>query len=307
MTTSHALTVAARAFLPLAVAVIMFCLGLELRPADFRRQFARPLGLAALAACELAVLPIITFALAKALALGPDLTAGLMLISACPPSAPVGLLARLSKADVAGALTLTALTAPVAAATVPLALRLVHYLPSEGLQLHLMLLRASLGITAIVTVPVALGLAVRALFPEATRRLQPAAIRVAVVVFLVGLVLAIAAVFDLIPTSFLQAGLAAALTNGVGIVAAYAIASLRWQEPADRVGFVLVSTTRQFTVASFVALTVCRDPKLLVPAVAYCLIMWAGAAACVIYTRFRATSTRQPSAPTNADGALRSA
>jgi BASS family bile acid:Na+ symporter len=308
VTTPHALTVAAQVFMPVAVGVIMFCLGLELRPADFSRQFARPVGLAASVACQLAVLPIAAFFVATALSLDPILTAGLMLVSACPPSAPVGLLARLSKGDVAGALTLTALAAPVAAATVPPALRLAHYLPPEGARLHFLLLRAAIGITVIVTVPVASGVVLRAVFPDRARRVQPAAIRVAVAVFLVGLVLAIAAVWTVIPSSFLHAGVAAALVNGLGIVAAYALSALRWGEPAPRVGFVLASTTRQFTVASFVALTVCRDGRLLVPAVAYCLIMWAGAAACVVYTRLRDPARRQPStAAAGADASLRSA
>jgi BASS family bile acid:Na+ symporter len=295
------LNTASRVVLPLAVAVIMFCLGLGLRRADFARMLRRPRLLAVALPCQLALLPLAAWAVGLALALDPSVRVGLLLIAACPISVPANVLARVARADVAAAVTLTALTAPAAAVTIPIILRVRGYGPSRGGSPGSgTLWLASLTLMALVTLPVLLGLTLREAALVLTRRLEPRAIRVAVVMFVLGLAVAIAASWKNIPQSFSSAGVAAILLNVVGLVAAGGAARLAHLPPTERVVLELGCTTRQFTVAAFVALNLCQDPKLLVPAIAYCLIMWVPALGSVLIARGRAPAAEASCPPDQA-------
>jgi BASS family bile acid:Na+ symporter len=126
----------------------------------------------------------------------------------------------------------------------------------------------------VVAIPVGLGIFVRARAPAATRRYQRATSLVATVAFVVGLTLAVAAVWDRIPEAFRRSGGVALMLNLLGLGLTYAAAHLAGLAPDQRVVLALGAATRQFAVAAFVALTLCRDATLLLPAIAYCLIMW---------------------------------
>jgi predicted Na+-dependent transporter len=131
-------------------------------------------------------------------------------------------------------------------------------------------------------------MSVRARAPARTARIERWSLRVAVAAFGVGLFVAVASCRREIPGSFRSAGLAAAALNAIAIAASYAVARLLRVTAADRMVLTLGSTTRQFAVAAFVALTLCRDERLLPPAIAYCLLMWI-APLCAL-TRNRAES-----------------
>ena len=71
--------------LPIALAVIMVSLGLELTLADFRRIAVYPRGVAIGLANLVVVAPLLAFAIAEAFALEPILAIGLVLLA--PPRA----------------------------------------------------------------------------------------------------------------------------------------------------------------------------------------------------------------------------
>jgi BASS family bile acid:Na+ symporter len=295
------LNAAARVVVPCAVAVIMFCLGLGLTAGDFARTFRRPRLLAAALPCQLILFPLVALAVARALSLSPPLAAGLVLIACCPISVPANLLARLAGGNVAASIALTTLAAPVSAITIPLALRLTGYWADSAVS-HPQLWRISLSVALLVASPVILGMAIRAFAPAAANRAEPAALRAAVVAFAVGLVLAVASCRREIPGSLRSAGLAAAALNVIGVAFTYAVARLLRVEPAgDRIVLTLGSTTRQFAVAAFVALTLCRDQRLLPPAIAYCLLMWLAPLAALTFARPAATQSAVPPATPEPD------
>ena len=57
--------------LPVALAVIMFGLGLDLTPDDFRRVVRHPRAVTVALACQVLVLPLVAFALVSAWDLDP--------------------------------------------------------------------------------------------------------------------------------------------------------------------------------------------------------------------------------------------
>ena len=106
--------------LPLALAFIMFYLGLTLRVNDFRLVLQRPRALLAGLAGQLLMVPLLGWLVAWTSGLDPVMAVGLMVLAACPGGVSSGLLTHLARGDVALSISLTAITSIAAMLTLPL-------------------------------------------------------------------------------------------------------------------------------------------------------------------------------------------
>ena len=75
-------------FLPIALAIIMAGLGLELRPQDFKRVAKHPKAVFLALFCQLVILVSIAFVICKLLALPPLLAVGVMLLASTTIAMP---------------------------------------------------------------------------------------------------------------------------------------------------------------------------------------------------------------------------
>ena len=149
--------------LPLALALVMFALGLSLPIGDFARVGRQPKAVVIALVLQLLVLRAVCFGLVLAFDLPPLLAVGLLLLAASPGGTTANLFSHLFRGDVALNITLTAVNSVVAAFSLPLVvgLALEHFDPSgleDGVGLQL---GKVLQVFAIVLVPVALGMLVR--------------------------------------------------------------------------------------------------------------------------------------------------
>ena len=80
--------------LPLALAFIMFVLGLGLTVSDFLRVVKQPRDFFVGAFSQIILLPIIGFILVKIWSLSPELAIGVMIIAAAPGGVTSNLLGR---------------------------------------------------------------------------------------------------------------------------------------------------------------------------------------------------------------------
>ncbi|MFF8564609.1 bile acid:sodium symporter family protein [Streptomyces albidoflavus] len=153
----------ATVFLPLALAVIMFGLGLSLTTDDFRRVRRHPRAVVVAMFCQLLLLPVVCFGLVVALDLSPLLAAGMMLLAASPGGTTANLFSHLFGGDVALNVTLTAVNAVLAIVTLPVItnLSLRYFEPDIGQDSLGLQFGKVLQVFALVLVPVVIGLAVR--------------------------------------------------------------------------------------------------------------------------------------------------
>lgn len=105
--------------LPLALAVIMFGLGLSLSVDDFTRIARQPRTVAIALACQLLVLPAIAFGLVLLFDLPPTLAVGMLLLASSPGGTTANLLSHLFGGDVALNVSLTAVNSIIAVVTAP--------------------------------------------------------------------------------------------------------------------------------------------------------------------------------------------
>lgn len=201
--------------------VVMFGMGITLTPADFARATRRPALLGLGAALQFGAMPLIAFVVARILGLDSQLTAGLVLVGACPGGTASNVICYLARADVALSITLTAVSTCVAVVATPL---LTELYVGRAVEVDVPGMIAS--IFRIVIVPVALGVAVNVWLGArlgALKRVFPL-VSVAAICVIIAIVLALS--HERLGELTGAVVLAVALHNALGLAVGYSVPAL---------------------------------------------------------------------------------
>ena len=145
--------------LPLALAFIMFVLGLGLTGSDFLRVIKKPLDFCVGAFSQIILLPVIAFVLVKIWPIAPELAIGVMIIAAAPGGVTSNLLTSFAKGDVALSISLTAIISLLSVITVPaIVLMSVIFIKNSAVDINISLTKMAISMFLIVTVPVIIGI-----------------------------------------------------------------------------------------------------------------------------------------------------
>ncbi len=262
--------------MPLALGVIMLGLGLSLTLGDFRRVVVYPRAVFAGLLCQMVLLPLVCYGVARGFGLPPELAVGLMLLSASPGGATANLFSHLAKGDVALNITLTATNSVLSLFTLPLIvnLSLAAFMGTER-SLPLQLDKV-IQVFAIVLIPVGIGMLVKAKRPDASARLERP-VKIASAIFL--LLVIVAAVLkerSHLVDFFRQVGLAALVFNiasmGVGYCVPLLIRLPRRQATAIGMEIGIHNGTLAIAVASSPILL--NNTTMAIPPAIYSLIMF---------------------------------
>ncbi len=262
--------------LPVALGIIMLGLGLSLTVDDFKRVVKYPKAVGIGLACQMLILPVACFSLAKAFALSPMLAVGLMLLSASPGGATANLFSHLAKGDVALNITLTAINSVLSMVTLPLIvnLSLEHFMASDQ-TLPLQFTKV-ISVIAVVLIPVGIGMIIRAKQPTFANTLDKP-VRIISAVFLLILIIAsLVRERANVETYFRAVGLAALSFNLVSMSVGYFVPRLFRVEPRQATAIGLEIGIHNGTLAIAIA----TSPQLLnngtmaFPAAVYSLIMF---------------------------------
>ena len=157
--------------LPIALAIIMFGLGLGLTVDDFRRVGRHPKAVAVALGCQLVLLPAICFGIVVLLDLPPLLGIGMMLLAASPGGTSANLFSHLFHGDVALNISLTAINSVIALFTLPLVTGFAIGYYERGDEVSLPFGEV-VSVFAIVLVPVVIGMLVRSKSPAFAGRMD---------------------------------------------------------------------------------------------------------------------------------------
>ena len=196
--------------LPIALAFIMFSLGLGLSLNDFTRIFIKPKEFLIGFLSQLIILPIVALILVSLFPLPPEIAIGVMILAAAPGGATSNILTSFAKGDVALSISLTAVISILSVITIPLILGislslLGTNLASQGTSL----LDIALSMFLIVTVPVILGMLLRRFLNS----FEDIAKKISTVLFFLVLLGAILAERENVISYFAQAGFITLLLN----------------------------------------------------------------------------------------------
>lgn len=211
-------------FLPLSLAFIMFSLGLGLTPADFGRVARMPKAFALGAVAQVVLLPLIAFALLQVFALEPALAVGVMILAYAPGGVTSNIITKLAGGAVALSVSLTAVVSLLSVLTVPLlvAFAVAYFMGEDAPVVDV----TALGLTmfAMTAVPVGIGVALRRFATGFATRFEPVASKIATGLFVVIILGALAANWELFVSNLPVLGPLLVVLNAIMLAVGYALA-----------------------------------------------------------------------------------
>jgi len=264
--------------LPLALAFIMFALGLGLTENDFLRVIKQPRDFFVGAFSQIILLPIIAFILIKLWPwpIAPELAIGVMIIAAAPGGVTSNILTSFAKGDVALSVTFTAIISLLCVFTVPnIVIRSVEYLSDENLVQNISVKSTAIKMFMIVTVPIVVGMILKKFTPVLALKFEPIAKRVSTGLFVLVLLGTIVKNKENIVPYFAQTGLITLALNVVMMIVAFYLAQLFGSGSKQKRCITIECGLQNGTLALFVANEILDGGLYEMPAATYSLIMFA--------------------------------
>ena len=268
-------------FLPIALGIIMLGLGLSLTLADFARvvKFPKPvlIGLG----CQLLLLPVVCFFLAKAFGLAPALAVGLMLLAASPGGTTANLYSHLAHGDVALNITLTAVNSVIAVLTMPLIVNLSLAYFMEGDQALPLQFTKVIQVFVIVLGPVAIGIWIRSRFPGFAARMEKPVKIISALFLLIIIILAVVKDWQTFVDYAPLVGGAALAFNLISLAVGYWVPRLCKLSLRQSIAIGMEIGIHNGTLAIALALSpmLLNNATMSIPAAIYSIIMFFTAAA----------------------------
>jgi len=273
-------------FLPIALAFIMFALGLGLTGTDFLRVIKQPKDFFVGAISQIILLPIIAFVLITIWPVSPELAIGIMIIAAAPGGVTSNILTFFARGDVALSISLTAVISLLSVITVPfIIVTSLNLLGSENISQNVSLLSMAVSMFLIVTLPVIIGMIFKKYFPNAAEKFESISKKISIILFVIVLLGAIFAEKDNITSYFADAGLITLALNILMMTVAFYIAQLLGTGVAQKKCIAIECGLQNGTLAIFVGTTLFGGGPFVIPAATYSLIMFITSLIFVFFVR----------------------
>jgi bile acid:Na+ symporter, BASS family len=279
-------------FLPLALAVIMFGMGLSLTFGDFRRILIYPKAVTIGLLNQIVFLPIVAFGLIHLFGLQAELAVGLMILAACPGGATSNLITHLAKGDSALSITLTAFSSLITVVTIPFVVNfaILYFIPSGEVQ-ELNILGTVVSVIFITIIPVIIGMTVLKKAPQLAQKWDIPFRRISAVFFVVILVAAIMKERANLIAYFSEAGPVALALNLATLGLGYFSGMFFGLGKKQSTTIAIEAGIQNGTLGITIAATLLANSTMAIPSAIYGLLMF-GTAALVIFWGNRKNSVQ---------------
>jgi len=258
----------------LALALVMFGLGLALTPADFRRLLQHPKAVLVALVLQVVVLPAACYGIVVGLGLAPVYAVGLMLLAASPGGVSANLFSHLFGGNVAMNISLTAINTLLSIATMPLIANwAIQHFARTGQVVPLQLGKVA-EVIAVVLVPVVVGMLVAARRAAFAQRMErPFKIFSALVLAAFALI-AIAREWQALRDSFASIGPAVVLFNLLSLLAGYYVSRATGLDRPLASAIAFEIGIHNATLSLYIALSVLGNFQLALPSAIYSVSMY---------------------------------
>ena len=261
--------------LPLALAFIMFTLGLGLSISDFSNVFKKPKNFLIGLVSQLIFLPIVGLILVIIWPLPIEIAIGVMLIAAAPGGVTSNILTFFARGDVALSVSLTAVMSLLSAVSVPIVLAIsIGLIGDSSLPESISLTGIALSMFLIVTLPVLLGMGVRSFLNSLTLKIEKSARFISTLLFVLVLLGAVLAERENVVNYFAQTGLVVLALNILMMLIAFYWSGFFGTGISQKKAIAIESGLQNGTLAIFVGTTVFGGGLYIIPAATYSLIMY---------------------------------
>ena len=196
--------------------VIMFGMGLTLRPVDFVLVAKRPLPVLIGVVAQFVIMPLVAVIVVKVLNLPADIAAGVILVGCAPGGTSSNVVSYLARGDVALSVTMTSISTLLAPVLTPL---LTLWLAGEYMPVSAGSM--AMSIVKVVLVPVVGGLLVRMLLPKIVGKIQAVLPWISVAAIAAIVCIVVGGSHDNIATAGALVLAAVILHNGFGYLLGY--------------------------------------------------------------------------------------
>ena len=160
-------------FLPVTLAIITLGMGLSLTDRDFRNIFIHPKAVIIGLCCQMILLPLIAFLIARSIHIDPLFKVGLMIVAACPGGATSNLITYLLRGNVALSISMTALNSLITLITIPLVVTFsLEAFIHQDSSIHLNVSETIIKVFLITILPAFAGTRIRKWSPGFAERLE---------------------------------------------------------------------------------------------------------------------------------------
>ena len=261
--------------LPLALAFIMFTLGLGLSISDFSNVFKKPNNFLIGLISQLIFLPIVGLIIVIIWPLPIEIAIGVMLIAAAPGGVTSNILTFFARGDVALSVSLTAVMSLLSAVSVPIVLAIsIGLIGDSSLPESISLTGIALSMFLIVTLPVLLGMGVRSFLNSLTLKIEKSARFISTLLFVLVLLGAILAERENVVSYFAQTGLVVLALNILMMLIAFYWSGFFGTGISQKKAIAIECGLQNGTLAIFVGTTVFGGGLYIIPAATYSLIMY---------------------------------
>ena len=261
-------------FLPIALAIMMMGLGLELSIKDFLRVARYPKVIFIALFTQLIVLTSIAFLLCKLLELPPLLSVGLMLLAASPGGATANAFSYIYKGDVALNISITAINSLISCFTLPfiVSLSILHFL-GENTEVNIPIEKITQTFLMIF-IPVCIGMLIRNTLPNLAQSIsKPMRVLTITLLTLIFLIAVVREQSNII-SYFANVGIATCLLCFSGLFLGYVIPFLAGVPEKQARACTFEIGIHNTGIAITIALSVLGSTAIAIPAGVYSIFMY---------------------------------
>lgn len=150
------------------LAIVMFGMGLTMKPTDFGPIFTRPKDIIIGELAQFIIMPMLAWLLCNLLKLPTELALGMILVGCCPGGTASNVMCYLAKGDVPLSIAMTTVSTLLAPIVTPALVLLL-----TGKEIHVDVFGMFISIVQVVILPVTAGFVINHFLGKYTRRIVP--------------------------------------------------------------------------------------------------------------------------------------
>ncbi|WP_282109980.1 bile acid:sodium symporter family protein [Shewanella algicola] len=272
--------------LPLALAFIMFGMGLSLTRFDFLRLWQTPAPIVTGFVGQIIALPFLALGICLAMELSTPMAIGLMILAACPGGTTSNVVSHLAKANLALSVSLTAISSIVCVFTAPFVIQFSVGYFANGAPIDVSLTSISLGLLVITLLPIVFGMVVRGYYREWAIKVEVYFRRFALVFLLLMITGVVIQEHAIIVEAFNEVFIACLLLNFGAMFIGVVSAKLLKLTHKDGLTLAIEIGLQNSTMAMLICISLLQMPSYAVVAGVYSLTMYLGAGLLIAYASY---------------------
>lgn len=278
--------------LPLALALIMFGMGLSLTKQDFTRLLKTPKAIFAGLLGQIILLPLLAYAICIVFSLSTPLAIGIMILAACPGGTMSNVLSQLARANLALSVSLTAISTVICVFSTPFIIQfsMEHFAGNNATEFSL--LNTAIGLFVITLVPVQIGITVRYYFENWANKIEVYFRRFSLIFMIAMIIALMIKEKELLLNSFEQVFFASLALNVLSVLLGLILAKIFSLTFQNSMTLAIEVGIQNATLAILIAISFLDSPELAVAAGVYGLTMYIAPTLLILWAKYYAPKSK---------------